>query len=148
MEHEKHPDNPLMFPSPRTNSYWSPEAVIRLHKKMLAMAGVEENVRFHDLRHTFSTMALQSGADVKTVANMLGHYSASFTLDTYIHVTVEMQVTAAEKIDIFMAAASGTDLQGGVSLPNPSTALVPIYPGIEKASEPAGSEALQGTWSE
>ena len=28
MEHEKHPDNPLMFPSPRTNSYWSPEAVI------------------------------------------------------------------------------------------------------------------------
>ena len=108
----------------------------------------EENVRFHDLRHTFSTMALQSGADVKTVANMLGHYSASFTLDTYTHVTVEMQVSAAEKIDMFMAAASGTDLQGGVSLPNPSTALVPIYPGIEKASEPAGSEALQGTWSE
>lgn len=148
MEHEKHPDNPLMFPSPKTNSYWSPEAVIRLHKKMLAMAGVEENVRFHDLRHTFSTMALQSGADVKTVANMLGHYSASFTLDTYTHVTVEMQVSAAEKIDMFMAAASGIDLQGGVSLPNTSTALVPIYPGIGKASEPTGSEALQETWSE
>ena len=117
LEHEKHTDNPLMFPSPKTNSYWSPEAVLRLHKKMLDMAGVEENVRFHDLRHTFSTMAIQSGADVKTVANMLGHYSASFTLETYTHVTVEMQISAAEKIESFMASNSGIALPGCPALP-------------------------------
>lgn len=102
-EHEKHPNSPLMFCSPKTNNYWTPSAVVHLHKRMLTMAGVEEKVRFHDLRHTFSTLAIQSGVDVKTVSSMLGHFSAIFTLDTYTHVTLEMQTIAAQKIDQFMA---------------------------------------------
>ena len=65
-------------------------------------AGIEESVRFHDLRHTFATMAIQNGVDVKTVANMLGHYSAAFTLDAYTHVTDEMRRGAAEKIEGFI----------------------------------------------
>ena len=44
-----------------------------------------------DLRHTFATLALQNGVDVKTVSGMLGHYSAGFTLDTYAHVTTSAQ---------------------------------------------------------
>lgn len=73
-EHNKHPDSPLMFWCPRTNGYWSPDSLRHLHKQMLAAAGVDESVRFHDLRHTFSTLAIQSGVDAKTVAGMLGHY--------------------------------------------------------------------------
>lgn len=105
-EHEKHPNSPLMFCYPKTNSYWTPSTVVHLHKRMLAMAGVEEKVRFHDLRHTFSTLAIQSGVDVKTVSNMLGHFSANFTLDTYTHVTLEMQMLAAQKIDLFMVSTA------------------------------------------
>ena len=75
-EHEQHPDSPLLFPSPRTGGYWSPDAVSRINRKLLAKAGIEEHVRFHDLRHTFATMALSSGVDVKTLSSMLGHYSA------------------------------------------------------------------------
>ena len=67
---------------------------------MLAAAGVDKSVRFHDLRHTFSTLAIQSGIDAKTVAGMLGHYSVAFTLDTYTHVTEQMKKGAAEKIGI------------------------------------------------
>ncbi len=52
-------------------------------------------VRFHDLRHTFATLALQNGVDIKTVSGMLGHFSAGFTLDTYTHVTTQSQVNAA-----------------------------------------------------
>lgn len=103
-EHNKHPDSPLMFWCPRTNGYWSPDSLRHLHKQMLAAAGVDESVRFHDLRHTFSTLAIQSGVDAKTVAGMLGHYSAAFTLDTYTHVTEQMKRGAAEKIGIFMNA--------------------------------------------
>ena len=62
-----------------------------------------ENVRFHDLRHSFATTALQSGVDVKTVSTMLGHSSAGFTLRTYTHVTRQMQDSAAEKMGNFMA---------------------------------------------
>ena len=53
-------------------------------------------VRFHDLRHTFATIALQNGVDIKTVSGMLGHFSAGFTLDTYAHVTTAAQKEAAD----------------------------------------------------
>ena len=55
-----------------------------------------------DLRHTFATLAMQNGVDAKTLSSMLGHYSAGFTLDTYTHVTHEMQQGAADKIGGFL----------------------------------------------
>ena len=62
-----------------------------------------ENVRFHDLRHTFATIALQNGVDIKTLSHTLGHYSSVFTLDTYTHVITKMQEEAAENMGHFMA---------------------------------------------
>ncbi len=59
--------------------------------------------RLHELRHTFATLALQNGVDVKTVSSMLGHYDAGFTLRTYTHATRQMQDDAAEKMGSFMA---------------------------------------------
>ena len=52
-------------------------------------------LRFHDLRHTFSTHALANGGDAKTLSGILGHTNASFTLDTYTHVTGDMQKNAS-----------------------------------------------------
>ena len=49
-----------------------------------------------DLRHTFTTLALQNGVDIKTVSGMLGHFSEGFTLDTYAHVTTASQRQAAK----------------------------------------------------
>ena len=60
----------------------SPDSVLYMLQRVLKRAGLPR-IRFHDLRHTFATMALQNGVDVKTVSSMLGHYSAGFTLDTY-----------------------------------------------------------------
>lgn len=103
-EHDKHPDNPYMFPSPKTGGMWFPDSVVNLHAKILKDAGLE-HLRFHDLRHTFATMALQNGVDVKTVSSMLGHYDAGFTLSVYAHATDRMQEEAAEKMGSFMAQA-------------------------------------------
>lgn len=100
-EHQKHPDNPYMFPSPKTGGMYYPDSVVNLHKKLLQDAGLG-HIRFHDLRHTFATMALQNGVDVKTVSAMLGHYDAGFTLRTYTHATRQMQEQAAEKMGSFM----------------------------------------------
>lgn len=100
-EHQKHPDNPYMFPSPKTGEVYYPDSVVNLHKKLLQDAGLG-HIRFHDLRHTFATMALQNGVDVKTVSAMLGHYDAGFTLRTYTHATRQMQEQAAEKMGSFM----------------------------------------------
>ena len=69
------------------------------HAPPSAETGGLPKVRFHDLRHTFATLALQNGVDVKTVSGMLGHYSAGFTLDTYAHVTTSAQRQAAEAME-------------------------------------------------
>ena len=105
-EHSKHPLNIYMFPSPRTGGMYHPDSIVKLHEKILNDAGIE-HLRFHDLRHSFATYALQSGADVKTLSCMLGHYSAGFTLNTYCHATRDMQADAARKIGGFMSAQTG-----------------------------------------
>ena len=80
---------------------YHPDSIVKLHEKILGDIGLEY-IRFHDLRHTFATIALQNGVDVKTVSSMIGHYDAGFTLCTYTHATRQMQEQAAEKMGSFM----------------------------------------------
>lgn len=101
-EHKRHPNNPYMFPSPITREMYHPDSIVNLHKKILKDAGLP-HIRSHDLRHTFATLALQNGVDVKTVSSMLGHYDAGFTLRTYTHATRQKQDEAAQTMGSFMA---------------------------------------------
>ena len=59
-------------------------------------------VSFHDLRHTHATWLLESGVDLKTVSQRLGHTSITITADTYGHVTDMMQRNAMEKFTNMM----------------------------------------------
>lgn len=92
-----------VFPSP-TGGPISPDSVLQKLHRVLKRANLPK-VRFHDLRHTFATLALQNGVDVKTVSGMLGHYSAGFTLDTYAHVTTAAQRQAANTMGNLLAKA-------------------------------------------
>ena len=83
---------------------YHPDSVVKLHQKILKDAGLE-HIRFHDLRHTFATLTLQNGIDVKTVSSMLGHSSAGFTLATYIHATNKVQEQAAAKMGSLLKQA-------------------------------------------
>ena len=88
----------------------SPGAAYRRLKEILKRANLPD-IRFHDLRHTFSTHALSSGVDARTLAGILGHTNASFTLDTYTHVTGDMQKRAAEVVGGFMEDIFGKGLK-------------------------------------
>lgn len=56
---------------------------LRLHFDMAALAVGQAGLHIHDLRHTAATLAVSAGANVKSVQRMLGHSSASLTLDVY-----------------------------------------------------------------
>ena len=90
-------------------------------KTLLKRAGLPE-LRFHDLRHTFATHALASGVDAKTLSGILGHTKASFTLDTYAHVTGDMQRQAAQVMDTFMTDIFGKELTPWQSGESPAAA--------------------------
>ena len=82
-----------------------------LHMKTLLRRAGLPSIRFHDLRHTFATHALTSGVDAKTLSGILGHTNASFTLDTYTHVTSDMQKTASGIVGGFMEDIFGKELK-------------------------------------
>ena len=74
----------------------------RSFQPLLKKAGLHR-IRFHDLRHTAATLALQEGVHPKIVQEMLGHSSISITIDTYSHVLPSMQKEAAAKMDALFA---------------------------------------------
>ena len=98
-ERKQHAVSQWIFPEPLApEKPVRPSAAYYWMKRILREAGLPE-IRFHDLRHTFATLSLESGMDVKTLSAMLGHVSAATTLDIYTHVTGDMQTEAAAKID-------------------------------------------------
>jgi len=58
-----------------------------------------ENVRFHDLRHTFASLMLLRGTKSKLISEALGHSSVVFTMDVYSHMIEGMQQDAMLLLD-------------------------------------------------
>ena len=79
---------------------------VYLHFKKLAAEAGYPNARFHDLRHSYAVAALQSGDDIKTVQENLGHHTAAFTLDVYGHVTEQMKQASADRMEQFIKGVS------------------------------------------
>lgn len=53
-------------------------------QSILKKAGIE-STHFHALRHTFATNCINSGADAKSVSEILGHANVNITLNRYVH---------------------------------------------------------------
>ena len=55
--------------------------------------------RFHDLRHTFATLAIEAGEPLEAVSRALGHTRLATTADVYAHWTPAMQDRLAQRMD-------------------------------------------------
>jgi integrase len=75
----------------------NPDWISRRFKALAKEAGLPV-IKFHAARHTAATLALQGKVDVKIVSQTLGHSSTRITEDLYQHVSVQMQVGAAETV--------------------------------------------------
>ncbi len=72
------------------------------HFKRIVKGMELPEARFHDLRHSYAVAALQSGDDIKTVQENLGHHTAAFTLDVYGHVTDRMKQASSARMEQFI----------------------------------------------
>jgi integrase len=88
-------------------AYWIAQATSPADKKrrekedFLKVETVDGEVDFHALRHTYATMLVNSGTDVKTAQSLLRHSSPMLTLGIYTHVYRESEQAAVEKLPSF-----------------------------------------------
>ena len=99
------PDN-LVF-TDELGHHLTKASVYREFKRVAASIG-RPDLRFHDLRHSYAVAAIRSGDDIKTVQGNLGHATAAFTLDVYGHVTDQMKLDSAARMEKFIEKVSGS----------------------------------------
>lgn len=91
-------EHDLVFTQP-DGSWTHPERVTRrFQNRVREMDGAVPQIRLHDLRHTWATLAMKAGVPAKVVQERLGHARVSITLDIYSHVMPGMQREAAELV--------------------------------------------------
>lgn len=72
------------------------------HLKVIARLIAKPELRFHDLRHSYATLSLLTGANIKSVSTQLGHATTAFTLDRYGHTTDQMRQDAANRMSDYI----------------------------------------------
>jgi len=77
---------------------YEPSNFSKFFQRDLERSKIGKKLRFHDLRYTLATLALQKGISPKTIQKTLGHTSITTALDLYTPVTEEMEEHSADVI--------------------------------------------------
>jgi integrase len=100
-----HGPDALVFGMPQGGALRASKWGERYFRPAVRAAGLPEGLRVHDLRHTAASLAIRENASVKVVQAMLGHRSATQTLDRYGHLYADDFQALAERLDAAHAAA-------------------------------------------
>lgn len=95
---ENYPDYGLVFCT-RVGTPLSERNVLRNLKALLERAKLPGTFRVHDLRHTNATLLLEAGVNPRVLADRLGYAQVSTTLDTYSHVTPNLEAQATGRLE-------------------------------------------------
>ncbi len=101
MKHSRELDRPSLFPS-RHNVQKAIGSVKKAHRSAATRAKIKGHFRLYDLRHTFATQTVASGADLPTLSSLLGRASILMTM-RYVHPAAEQKRAAIEKYEKFRA---------------------------------------------
>jgi integrase len=75
-----------------------PSTVTHVFHKITRRAGLK-GLRLHDLRHSYTSIMIAAGVNIKAISQSLGHANIGITLDTYAHLLPGISKTAAERFD-------------------------------------------------
>ena len=93
-------DSDFVFAHPDGNPL-DPSTVTHICSRVVHKAGLE--LRLHDLRHSYTSIMIAAGVNIKVISQSLGHASIQITLDTYSHVAPGLQEAAADRFDELVA---------------------------------------------
>ena len=145
-EYKKGVFSELMFPSrTKPEQPIDPGYVRKRLQAILERAGCKK-VRFHDLRHTFATMSLENGMDVKTLSTIIGHVSSATTLNTYTHITDEMRRKAALNIDQGIAKAEMSLVPEQEEREHKKQVFTPVQPSRRRPGTGCVSQLKEHLW--
>jgi integrase len=130
----------LVFPSP-DGSILDPDNLYhRFFLPVLTKAGIRK-IRLHDLRHTFGSLLIQSGASIVYVKEQMGHSSIQVTVDTYGHLIPGANVSFVDKLDELQKQEEKTTLHQ--SAPGPHQAQNEIETEVAEVADLIGG----GAWT-
>jgi integrase len=89
------PETPIFD---RLGAYADPEAFSLAFYRLMKALPVPK-VRFHDLRHSFGSLLLAAGVDLKVISELLGHSEIGVTANQYLHLLPSLRQEAAERFD-------------------------------------------------
>ena len=81
------------------NKYIEPRTLENNFKKIAGCCGVK-GVTFHMIRHSFATMCIEAGVDIKSLSEILGHSNVSITLNTYVHSSMDIKKEQMSKLEL------------------------------------------------
>jgi len=97
------PPGSYLFPSPRGTIWTNTNFRIRARWTETTTRVGLAGTRIHDLRHTAASLLIAAGADVKAVQSILGHASATMTMDLYGHLFSDAPFVAIGLLPSFEA---------------------------------------------
>ncbi|MFH0787717.1 MAG: tyrosine-type recombinase/integrase [Pseudomonadota bacterium] len=77
---------------------------------MLEFETIGRNVRFHDLRHTYASLMIEQGENIKYIQDQLGHSSPTVTLNVYAHLMKETNQEAVMRLENTISEEDGSKM--------------------------------------
>jgi len=102
-------DNGLMFPN-TTGGYLANTRPNEIIKTLIAGTDISKNLSIHCLRHSFTSILINGGADVKTISSIIGHANTQTTLNIYSHVFAETAARHTQAVSL--ALTDGNNIFG------------------------------------
>ncbi len=102
-------DYDLIFP----NEICKPMSALNMYNRKFLPALKKaklKKIRFHDLRHTWTSLLIDQGENIKYIQNQIGHSSIKITLDTYGHLLKDVNKEAANRLGNVIFNQGGSNM--------------------------------------